>query len=598
MGKKLWIGIGVFLFLALIVGSLFYFNIIPQSGISGFSTLSLQEAELRSDNPYLDGKVWIMTVRQGGLGQTAEGSWDPQDIQSKTDDDTTTEKDFSIKIDYDDQECVYPVEDTNRNDPIYHVELDTWTYVPFVNPCTIEEAQSRGLSNLIYVAKPSGSVTCHAVYWTEKTPVGIFGRTDLRSSMEVRVEAGDRVASKQLDTEGSTQGSIGNFGYVVWQGNLDTGKSCSYTTSMPFRPAYKNGVWRLIDDQNYEKYIDKYNERLDLGLFDASAVRDWVEDVQSAEQKALISQSFGSWDNPTSFSSAVLRETIQSPNQYPVVTVYIKADTLGIYTPTPKIKLESASSNCFRTGEDGVIRVKATNVGGESGVWNFFGSCDGYFDVTQSREYGLSAGETKEITMPLSATAQNKELGTCKIFAESPAGTESIDVSVCVDPQITCNPSEKFCSTAGGKDVIKQCSSSGASSEILKECASDEYCDATGGEPECKQGSGIGGFWGSIANFFKGLFGGVWTAINNFIFPFKLWFAIALGLLSGFLGWAYSKTLIPAFNIMTKQQLSKKKWLPLVIGVLIGVGLGFLAYTYFWTIVIVLIIFGIIKIFI
>lgn len=597
MAKALWITLGIILVL-LSVGAVLYFSgNLPVQSITGFSTLSLQQAELRSSSPYFSGKAWILTVRQGGLGQTAEGTFSPSDIQSKTTDEATTKKDFTVNVDYADQQCVYPIQKAGQFEPIKKWNTQTWTYIPFKDPCDLNEASARGVNNIRYVVKPSGSLTCYAVYWTEKSEMGIYGNTDLRAKMTVNIEAGDRSGSKELDTEGSTQGAISDFAYVIWQGNLDTGKSCSYTTDMPYKPAYKNGRWTNVDKQKYDLYVAKYNEGFDPTFFGGgSEVINYVSALNTRADASLVAQNFGSFDNPTSYNSAVLREDIQSPLQYPVLTFYIKAETLGIYTPAPEIELTQASSECFKTGENGIIKINAKNIGDESGVWNFFGDCDGSFDITQSREYGLSAGQEKQVTLPLSATSTTRQTGSCTVYAESPAGTKQINVGVCVDPQQTCTPNQKFCGTSGGSDVIKQCSSSGAQSSILEICGSDETCEISGGQPQCVANGGGGG--SGFLDWLSGLFGGFGQAINDFIFKFRLIFAIGVGVIGLLIGWGYSRSLIPMFGIMTTQELSKKMWLPIVLGLLAGVVLGLLAYWYFWIILIVIVIMGVIKIFI
>lgn len=590
MGKKLWITLGILALLLLSVGTILYFTgIIPQ-GMVGFSTIALQSADLESTSDYFNGKAWVLTVRLGGLGQSAYGKFTPSNIQEQTSDQTTTKKDFKLTIDQQDQQCVYPIQSTSSLTPISNYAIITWAYVPLINPCSEEEANSRGATSVTYFGKNFG-LTCWAIYKTgEQSPVGNFGNTDLRARMNVNIEAGDRSGSRELDTEGSIQGAISDFAYVIWQGNLDTGKSCSYTTDMPYRPAYVNGNWRLINKNAYENYR-------------AFAVTQpspdpipslWVDDVNKLVNLARVSNSFGSFDNPTSFNNAILRADLKSPIQNPVLTFYIKAETLGIYTPAPEIELSQATSDCFKTGENGIIKVTAKNIGDESGVWNFFGDCQGSFDITESREYGLSAGQERQVSLPLSATSTARQTSTCTIYAESPAGTKQINVNVCVDPQQTCTPNKKFCGTSGGSDVIKQCSSSGAESSIIEICASGETCEIKSGEPKCVSGGGGTGFW----DWFTSLFGDLGKTINDFIFKFKLLFSIAIGIIGLLIGWGYSRNLIPMFGIMTTQEISKKMWIPVILGLLTGIILGLLAYWYFWIILIVIVVLGIIKIFI
>jgi len=595
MKKTLIWTIGIILTLLVvggIVAGVFFLPSATQlgvSGIKGFSILSVDlvdnlQSELGADSPFT-GESWVMTFRQGGLGQRAFGTFEPEDIEDKTSGDLKTENDFTLEVEYDNQECVYPVERAGNFKPIYDLQLSEWNCA--LNPSESTAKSKSGFDGIVWYGRYGGlSIKCWAIGYNTKSEVGIFGRTDLRSKMNVNIDAGSRSGSKTLDTEGSIQGAISNFAYVIWQGNLDTGKSCSYTTTMPFIPIYKNGRWIVGDKQSYDRYVSKLDTR---PINKDDALDDYVISAKSKADKAKISQSFGSWSNPTSFNSAVLREVIQAPNQYPVITAYIKASTLGIYTPTPKIELISAKTDCFKTGDEGIITIIAKNKGTESGVWNFYGECvDSDFDITQSREYGLDAGEERELIMPISATSTSRKTGKCTIFAESPAGIKSIDVTVCVDPQATCTPNKKFCGTSGGLDIIKQCSSSGATSETIKTCKSDEVCDASEGEPKCVK-EGIGG--GLLKRLFDSIFGGLWTTINNFLEKFQIVFSVVAGILGGVVGALYGNRFIPKGIKRRGLYLSG-------IFILLGTAIGVVAMIYFWWIIFGLLLLLILKIFI
>jgi len=595
---KIWLSVfGIILVLGLGIFSLFAFDIIPQSSV-GFSTLSLQSADLESSSNYFSGKTWILTVRLGGLGQTAYGKFSPSQIQSATDDETTTKKDFVLNVNQQDQQCVYPIQNAGQFVPIRKWAVKTWVEIPFVDPCTEQEANSKGISssNLRYVFRPSGSLSCHAVYWTEQAPVGIYGKTDIRAKMNINIQAGDKSGSKIIDTEGSTQGAISDFAYVIWQGNLDTGKSCSYSTDMPYRPVYKNGVWQNADKQKYDLYVAKYNEGASVNFLGGSSeVTNYVNALNSRADESLVSKSFGAFDNPTSLNSAILRADLSSPIQNPVLTFYIKAETLGIYTPAPEIELSQATSQCFKTGESGTVTIKAKNIGNEQGVFNFYGNCqNAEFNIAESREYSFSAGQERTITLPISASASSKVQGTCIIYAENPSGTKQINVGVCVDPQQTCTPNELFCSSSGGSEVVKQCSSDGATSSIKQTCSSAETCQVKDGTSKCVEDGGNGGtgFWQSIKDFFSG----IKNKISAFFIEFKLTVTLIVAFLSFVLITLTSEKLMTNFEVNLK---TKYKWLiSLGIGILLSVGIGFLAFTYFWWAIASVIAFFVIRIFI
>lgn len=567
----------------------------PFLSTSGFSTLSLTNANLESNAPSgspFSGQAWVLTVRLGGLGQSAYGTFSPSDVEDETNDGSKTTKDFSVSVTQQDQECIYPIQNTNQNIPIKKWNYQTWTYVPYINPCSIEEAQNRGINNIRYVIKPSGSLTCYAVYSTEQSPVGIYGKTDIRVQMNVDIEAGSKSGSIDLDTDGSSQGAISNFAFVEWQGNLDTGKSCPYTTDIPYVPVYRNGQWINGDKQAYNLYVGKYNEGASTTFFGGgSEVTNYVNALNSRAESALVSKSFGSFENRGSQSNGRLVSSLSSPIQNPVLTFYIKADTLGIYTPSPNIKFLSSESECFKTGTDGFISVKARN-DGETGTVDFYAVCDGTFSPQGSREYGFSEGEERTIVIPISASASSKITGTCTVYAEHPLmDKKQISTSVCVDPQITCDANKLFCGVSGGNSVVKQCSSDGATSSIKETCQTGYVCDEQGNTAKCvEEGTqGGGGFFSKIGQFFKDLFSGVF----DFLYILKMFIVLVGGIISIFVSAGY-------LNLI--KELEKRPYIKWPLAVVIGFGIGYLLYAFiggfiFWILVVAVILWFLIPIF-
>jgi len=556
--------------------------------VAGFSTLGLSQVDLRSENPFFDGQTWVLSIVQGKLAQQAEGTFTPQDIEEKTGDETT-EKDFSITVNYEDQQCVYPVQEAGLDDPIFKIDKIEWFCL--LSPDegkALEKLEENGIpasSALGYFGKFTPSTTCFAYYWNERSPVAFFGNTDIRSRMTVDIEAGDRSGSRTLDTETSIQGEISDFAYVVWQGNLDTGKSCEFTTDPPFRPAYVNGMWRIIAKGAYDTYKNKFDNK------PASTSRDdiegWESELNSARQNAIISQNFGEstsagFDDATNFDAAVLREDIQDVLQSPLLTLYVKSATLGIFTPTPELEIISAQSDCFRTGDEGIITITAKNKGGDDGTWNFFGICDDdLFDITRNKEAGILAGETKIITLPISGSAAQREEAECSIFAESPAGTIGKSVDVCVDPQITCNVGTKFCGTSGGFDVVKKCDSGGATSSVIEICAVSETCV----NAKCIADTG-----GKLPGI--GFFSDLWNNITKFFDDFRLITSIVVGILAALAGGLLWK------RIQDSQNMKTHKSVPFIAGAVIGGFIGYVTFLLFWVGIIAILLFFIIRFFI
>lgn len=506
--------IGIILVIAVLLLMAFnYTGLSLPKAITGSSTLSLTQASLQSSNPYLNGKAWLLTFTSGGLGQSYYGTVTPSDVDAQTPDKTTTTKSLNIQVTYDDESCRYPIGSTGSFTPIYDVQKYTYTYIPLITGCDVATGSSKSgipASQIFFVGKPSGSFTCYVVYSTGQSPVGSMGNGNVHAPYTISLNVNGQVATKQIDpTSGSTSGAIGDYAYGIWQGNLVSGISCP--ASYNYKASYVNGNWRIINDQAYQVYVNKINQMPNLGLFSPSAIDTWITDTRYYANQAKVSTSFGTIDSSSSLSSAIVTVPLSSPIQFPVTTLYVKADTLGIYTPVPNIGITSTDSGCFKTGETGVISAVISNSGSETGTYRAYATCNQPFQATQSASGSLNPGETRTINIPISATATTQTKATCTISVETTGGTKTASANVCVDPQITCTIPypQKFCGFSGNTEVVYQCSSNGATKSILQNCASNQYCQSGAcidKDVPCT-GSSCGNtgksIWQSIKDFFS-----------------------------------------------------------------------------------------------
>jgi len=500
MEKNIKIVLGVAIGIFLLVGSLLLFTDIGKLSIYGSSTLSVSNVNLQSSNPYLSGKVWLLNFVAGDLAQSYFGSFDSSEI---VDGSNKATNGFTIDVEYEDQICNYDITQTSRT-PIYDdIKMVTWSC--FSNTLT-KAKENFGSGTVLYYGFDSFKLkNCWAVGSPTKSPVGYLSSPDLESEFTVTIDAGDDRASKTFNTlAGSTQGMVGDFAFVDWVGNLVSGKSCP--DKDPYLPIYVNGYWRVGDEDAYDDYTAQIST---LNTRDRMVRENAISNLRNLVTLAKSSQSFGSLNSRTSLSSASVDVTILDPIQFPVTSLYIKAESLGIYTPSPDFRLFSPNSDCFKTGDQGSVEVSVKNTGDERGSVTLFAQCENPFSSSRNILVSLQPGESATRLIPITASASQKELGSCTIFAESVSGTKSVKVDVCVDPQQTCNPDENFCSVSGDREVIKECSSDGATSKVVKTCQVGEVCK----DLKCVQGSDPSGNWFSrffkgIGNFFSNMFSG------------------------------------------------------------------------------------------
>lgn len=486
--------------------------------IGGTSTLALSKAKLESSNSYLSGEVWVLTFSASSLGQSYFGNFNPTDVEDATSGNLRSTKDFSVEVNYDDTKCKYPIKGTSL-DPIKDVRKIEWTYIPFVDDCTTTEATNRGLNNIIIYGKYGWSLTCFAVGYDTKSVVKRIDNPDVSADYTINIEAGDKSATATFNTlEGSTSGPVGSFAYSVWNGNFDTGKSCPSQAS--YLGAYVNGIWRVINSNSYDSYKNEYDKISTFyfggGASDKTQLENLISQINSKASSAKSSVSFGSIENPGDLNNARIIYTSTSPLQFPVTTLYLKADSIGVYTPVPNFKITSASSTCFKTGTEGAISFTLSN-SGETGGFTAYATCSGVFSATRNTQGTVNAGATGTYSIPLSASASSEQRSSCVVTIESTGNTVTKSVDVCVQPQVTCDvePGKKFCGYENGLDVIKVCSSDGATSTIVERCTADQEC--SNGKCVARGTGGTGffsGLWNGIKNFFSDLFGGLFDILT------------------------------------------------------------------------------------
>src|SRR3990167_6029266 len=189
--RNIFVGI---LLAVIILSILFLTGNLPSLVITGANTLSLSQANLQSSNPFLSGKVWLLTFASGGLGQSYFGTFFPSDVQSVTSDSSTTTKEFSVDVTYSDQVCQYSIISPSRT-PVYN-DLERKTWICLLAP-SLEDAKSKsGFSNVLYYGVTQ--LTCFAYGYNVKSPVGYLDSPDLDISYDIKITTPSGTATKTI----------------------------------------------------------------------------------------------------------------------------------------------------------------------------------------------------------------------------------------------------------------------------------------------------------------------------------------------------------------------------------------------------------------
>ena len=532
----------------------------PLLSTFGSSTLSISKVDLKSSFSPLSGGAWMITLRAGGLGQSYYGSFDADEIE---DDDKTATNDFTIDVEYEDQVCNYDISAGGSKTPIYDdLKMVTWYCVRMPSYETAKEKFGSG--TVLYQGKDpisSGKKMCWAVGSPTQSQVGNFESPDVESEYTITIEVdGDEVSKTINSLSDSSAGMIGDYAYAAWNGNLVSGKSCP--DKDPYLPVYTSGKWRIGDEESYDEY-KSWLSNLATSNRDEREIA--IRNSRTYATRAKSGGSFGSFNSQTSLSSASVDVVLQDAVQFPLTTIYIKADKLGIYTPSSSVKLYDPNSECFTTGEQGSIEVGIENTGDERWSGRIYAECDGAFSASRAIDISLGVGRKTTRYIPITASASSHDSSHCIIYAEGVGSSDEVRVDVCVDPQITCSALEKFCSTDGDKAAIKKCSSDGATSSVVKTCNAGEFCE----DLECVSGNDDDedSWFQNIKDWVGKLFSGFF----DFFTTLKLAIVAIFSIVSIFV----SSDLLN--EIKSLREIPIAKWL---VAIIIGIGLAFVLYSF------------------
>lgn len=601
---KIALGSGSILLLIIAVLAVLYLTPLGQTTI-GVSTLSIDKVEyFKSSSICFDSSnepLWVYTVRAGGLGQWADAGSDAGDISDWYDGKETTERRFRIDTKFD-QECEYPLITNEYATPIYIFSQPIEWSIGFDLTCKDSEIIERcGSGDYFTGGKYFGFEITRGCWCTKaikKTgAIGSqsnFNNPDVHSIMEIEVSNGDDKKTRIFDTNGQIKGKIGSNVCAVWQGNLVNGKSSCPRPSSEVLPIYTNGEWELISNDKYETYKSAWDNWFDI-LKQSNLKRDSIiEAINGLNNKANSAVSsrinFGTINQPTNLRNAKIIKEMDELTQFPVLSLYVKAEWLGVVTPIPDPKIKSAESDCFGSGRAGKIKLVIKNQGDERGEIDVYGDCTSNFDVS-SKSISLGGGESKTVYLEITGTTDQEEIkGVCTIYADALENIDQKEVSVCVQGHSQCTKGEEWCEGKNAwhcpdpinPEIKDNCLDKELVCAYTQDgkaiCRADEnWCDTHPDDPECG-GSGCGN-WFTAPKWLGGWgFPDLFCLINAWVFKFRLTLAIIVGLLSALVSGNLWRTAENRFNFATR----KKQWVAILVGAVIGIAIGFVLYVYFF----------------
>ena len=297
-------------------------------------------------------------------------------------------------------------------------------------------------------------------------------------------------ASKTIDSTNQISSYIGTNAYVIWNGNL-VKQNCP--TSSPYRAWYSNG-WKLGYDSQYQTYkINQQNllnslSQLQSGSLSQAGLQTLINNVNSAStifSGNTATFTGGSLSSMASLNSAYYDIPVTTDSQVPTYTLYVSADVLGIYQPTPSPQIQSCQGTTFKTGDNNAnVFVTFKNIG-DSGNFQVWYSCSSPFQFTgTTKTVSVNAGSLDSEYLSIGASATTHIAGTCTISVQA-VGTSDIktcDVNVAADPQQVCTPNAVQC-TPG--NTMQKCNGAGSGWDNYQSCGANQNCGYENGVAKC-----------------------------------------------------------------------------------------------------------------
>ena len=459
--------------LALLVMMFLAFPILT----SAFTTLSISPIDFESNDPYLNGRAFLLSVVEDGSSQYAVGTISAQNIKA---DGYQAQNDLKIETQMNQHRCEYGLFESD-NIPIYKFSYTKNRYAYYkVNEDTddiVKQCKSQqgyaihfripALDNsgntlvdiLGYALNDFYCVTAqfHGLKGTIATP---FTKT----STDIMLTSHGETKKGTISNAGDRSLTLSNIAYAKWTGNLVTGESCPNLESEGYTIAHDtSGQWRLVSNANYQEYLRKEDNTWDaietivyanIGdrSFYTNSFTSAVNQQNLAVDKALQQASYRKTTQITSnlLNNGQMVMELSKLIQFPVITMHVNADWLGIVVPVGEPKIIDVKSSVFREGQEGSIDVTLKNNGNVKASFSVSASCEAPFQMVRASTTisGVGAGETRTASLPITATTNEEVSKTCTITVhdlENSNKRDSATVTVRVTPLSVCTAGTKTC---------------------------------------------------------------------------------------------------------------------------------------------------------
>lgn len=427
MGKKNYLpyisGL-IFLVLAIYLAGGFQSSI---NFLTGYTTLALTQASYISSDTFFNGEpAYSLTVAVDGSSGKSRGTISPNDILEFTNDKTPSNS-FDIEVVLENQTCKYTVQ-TQSSIPVY-----AYSWVP----TRVVGGAGGGFPprDFGYISSGCAEYVAYTRFTAcasiSKTKIGEVYRIDSVSQYDSNLKINLITATENYETRLSTlvkSSEIEGTLRASFVGGLMGTQSCPI-------PSSDTVLYRPINTNQLLPKSSAYLSSLQLYKDTEPTPQNGYTDRTSLVNAFLASTGFSS-----AYCSGVQtigQETIysctpQSPVSIPLVKLLVKADTLGIVVPSSQPEIIEVKTKLIEPATTFNLPVVIKNVGDETDSFDI--SVIGKREInTQPTRVSLSAGEQREVSVPIQGSGIIGDYKVLAVSANNPDMKDEYEFRIEID---------------------------------------------------------------------------------------------------------------------------------------------------------------------
>jgi hypothetical protein len=469
--------------------------------LSGTSTLSVSNLSLQSSNPFFSGKaIQVTFTANNKINQSYFGTLTAQEINNAIQGQEKVSKGFKANLENLSSWCEYN---------LIQQPLSLYDYGVIYKDLGCIFCSDADADKILPDCQPYGEIVAYGrVSDNDYTAFCVY--RNLTSSIKGNIQtiADNKFSAQatfQVEGEGkqfkdisSTQQSIwfpnesNPIAFWQWQGNLTSGSWCEAPQDKGITTVYRNGEYILTEEELINGYKAIEGEIVSLPYRPSSGYINQRTNNVNAYLNAIYAGS--SWQpfNSDGFAfieAGKIKYYLNELASFPVFSLYVKADALGIHTNVPEAKINFVKGTSFGDGSQSSIEVNLTNIGGEAGSFLVGLDCiDDWVNDSATRSAYFNANQTYSVFVPVTGSCSTTQTTQCRASITVLGSTVySNYVNVTCQPNQTCIPNQKSCI----ENKVQQCNAEGTGWLVLNDCeAQGKTCGSISGQLTCISGEG------------------------------------------------------------------------------------------------------------